>query len=64
MPRYERIPLREEMIQGMDEYIQYLKSLPPEEGYKVALEALIRTGVLNPDGKLKKNIVSWASDTE
>jgi len=52
------------MIQGMDEYIQYLKSLPPEKGYKVALEALIRTGVLNPDGRFKKNIVSWASDTE
>jgi len=64
IPRYERIPSREEMIQGMDEYIQYLKSLPPEKGYKVALEALIRTGVLNPDGRFKKNIVSWASDTE
>lgn len=64
MVKYERIPSHEEMIRGVDEYIQYLKSLPPEEGYKVALKALIRTGVLNPDGSLKKNIVSWASDTE
>ena len=64
MLNHERIPSHEEMLRGMDDYIQYLKTLPPEDGYKFALDTLIRSGVLNPDGSPKKNIVSWAANEE
>lgn len=50
----------EEMIRGMDEYIEYLKSLPPEQARKDARQTLIKTGVLDEDGNPKENIVSWA----
>lgn len=47
----------EEIIHGMDEYIEYLKTLSPEEARTI----LIRTGVLDKDGNPKENIVSWAN---
>lgn len=51
----------EELIRGMDEYIKYLESLPPEQAREYARKVLIETGVLNKDGSPKKNIVSWAN---
>lgn len=51
----------EELIRGMDEYIQYFKSLPPEQAREEARQTLIRTGVLDKDGNPKENIVSWAN---
>lgn len=51
----------EEYIRGMDEYIKYLESLPPEQARKEAREDLIRSGVLDKDGNPKENIVSWAN---
>ncbi|WP_281513157.1 hypothetical protein [Bacteroides acidifaciens] len=54
----------EELISGMDEYIEYLKSLPPDQTREEAREILIRTGVLDKDGNPKENIVSWANMEE
>lgn len=48
-----------DFIHGMTAYIKKLKALAPEEAQKDAKEALIRTGVLTKDGKIKKSIVSW-----
>lgn len=47
----------EEYLRGMDEYIEWLKSLSPEEARRI----LIVSGVLDKDGNPKENIVSWAN---
>ena len=47
-----------EVISGMGLYLDKLQSLPDEIAKKEALYALIRTGVLDKDGKAKSCIVS------
>lgn len=46
------------LAKGMEEYIEYLKSRDPEIAKKEAQEALYRTGVIDKNGKTKKNIVN------
>lgn len=46
-------------LEEMDRYIEQLKSRPPQVAKKEAREALYRTGVIDQNGKLKENIVSW-----
>ena len=43
---------------GAEKYIDWLRSLPPDEGRRVATESLIETGVLNEDGSPKEQIVT------
>lgn len=46
-------------LNDMKKYIKSLKQLPQNEAAKKSKEALIRTGVIDKNGKLKENIVSW-----
>lgn len=48
-----------EFINGMEMYIQKLLSEAEEIAREEAHSALIRTGVTDENGELKKNIVSW-----
>lgn len=48
-----------EFINGMEMYIQKLLSEAEEVAREDAYSALIRTGVTDENGELKKNIVSW-----
>lgn len=61
MPEVARKLEADEMgfISGMSKYIENLRAQSPEEAEKTAKEALIRTGVITKDGKIKKSIVSW-----
>lgn len=46
-------------IEGIDDYIEQLEKMNkvnPEAARKEAMESLIRSGVLNSDGKPKKQI--------
>mgnify|MGYP000153715467 FL=1 len=46
-------------IEGIDDYIEHLEKMNkvnPEAARKEAMESLIRSGILNSDGKPKKQI--------
>lgn len=48
-----------EYIKGMHKYLASLKRATGEQAIKEAREGLIRTGVADKDGHIKKKIVSW-----
>ena len=47
-------------VDGIREYIEEQKKLPPEQARKEAFEDLYAAGVIHENGKAKDNIVSWA----
>ena len=59
------IKLRENEKRYLRDMERYIKRLEDEQvkskesAYREAQEALIRTGVMDKDGKMKKKIVSW-----
>ena len=48
-----------EFVKQFRDYFRMLQEMPQEAARKEAQDALIRTGVIDRDGKPKKNIVSW-----
>ena len=51
-----------EFIKEMDHYIEKLRQQQTDSvdtAYKEAMDALLRTGVVNKNGKPKEKIVSW-----
>ena len=47
---------RSDYLKKMDEYIERLENLPPDEAKREARESLIRSGVLDKNGNAKKRI--------
>lgn len=43
-------------ISGMDQYIEQLKYMEPEKAKEKAKESLIRSGIMDENGKLRKHI--------
>ena len=51
-------------IKEMRLYIEEQKLLSPEQTRKEAFEDLYASGVIDEKGRAKKNIVSWAQNSE
>lgn len=46
----------DEYLNSWESEIDKLRNMPKEQAKEISLQALIRTGVLNPDGSSKKQI--------
>lgn len=46
----------EECLQGLKDYIEYFKSLAPEEAREEARKSLIRCGIMDENEKIKDDI--------